>query len=266
MGSIAHPPDRETRISRIAARQKLLITFAQLRDCGLSRNAIAARARSGRLYRLHLGVFAAHPPPHSREQTWLAAVLACRPGALLSDEPSALLQNLLSEGPVLPQVTVAGSTSRSRPGLVVHRRLVDPRDIRRVDGIPCTSADRILIDLAPRRGQHELELIMVAADSLGLLKRHRLAELVEERRGRPGMPKLEALLALEPRIARSELEVLFDPVWRAAGLPRPLFNHQRLALAGWTPHRFVRRAVKEEPLHVAERLLLLASLPQRTAR
>ena len=37
----------------------------------------------------------------------------------------------------------------------------------------------------------------------GLLKRGRLAELVAERRGRPGIPKLERLLALEPAVTRS---------------------------------------------------------------
>ena len=62
---------------------------------------------------------------------------------------------------------------------------------------------------------------MVRAASAGFLKRHRLAELVAEHRGRPGIRRLEVLLALEPRLARSELELLFDPVWRGAGLPRP---------------------------------------------
>jgi hypothetical protein len=228
----------------------------------------------------------------------LAAVLACGPGALLSDEPSALLQGILEDGSAAAQVTVPLDRRPRRPGITVHRRAIDPRDIRRFDGIPCTSADRTLVDISPRLGRDELERVLVTAESLGFLRRHRLAELVAENRGRPGIRRLEDLLALEPRIARSELELLFDPVWRGAGLPRPLFNHvvaglevdvvwpelrmvveldsqrfhgdwiaaerdrdrdQRLALAGWACHRFVRRVVARDPSGTAARLRLLAA-------
>ncbi len=53
----------------------------------------------------------------------------------------------------------------------------------------------------------------------------RLAELIEERHGRPGVHKLASLIALEPAIIRSDLELHFLPVWRAAGVERPLVNH-----------------------------------------
>ena len=107
----------------------------------------------------------------------------------------------------------------------VHRSAVDPRDRRRVQGIPCTSADRTLIDLAPTCDAGELETLLVAAESLGLLKRGRLAELVAEREGRPGIKRLTALLELEPAIARSWPEVHFLPVCRLAAVPRPVLNH-----------------------------------------
>jgi very-short-patch-repair endonuclease len=67
--------------------------------------------------------------------------------------------------------------------------------------------------------------MLVAAESLGLLKRRRLAELVDERRGRPGIGKLAGLLQLEPAIARSGLEVDVLPLWRIAGVARPLVNY-----------------------------------------
>ncbi len=116
-------------------------------------------------------------------------------------------------------------TGRDRPGIRVHRGEIDPRDLRIVDGIRCVSADLVLVDLAPTLEEPELEVVLVAAESKGLLKRERLRELVAERRGRPGMPKLERLLALEPAIVRSDLELLMLPVSRIAGLERPLINH-----------------------------------------
>ena len=193
MVKIAH---RDTRIAEIAARQKRLITIAQLLDLGVSRGAVAGRCRSGRLWAVHAGVFALDPPPWERRRVWLAAVLAGGPGTLLSDEPAAMLQGLLADGPLAAQITVDRSRSILRPGITVHRRPIDPRDIRRVDSIPCTSADRTLVDISPRLDEPQLERIMVAAESLGLLKRHRLAELTAEHRGRPGIHKLESLLAL----------------------------------------------------------------------
>jgi hypothetical protein len=215
---------RERAVATIAARQLRLINASQLRESGYSRNAIHNAANRGRLQRLHHGVYATHPPPFSREQRWLAAVLACGPGALLSHEPSAILQGFLESGTPIPHVTVPTGRGRSRHGLVVHRGLVDPRDRRRIGSIPCTSADRVIVDLAPSLDEAGIERLLVAAESLGLVKRGRLCELVEERRGRPGIGRLTTVLALEPALTRSDLEAMFMPVWRLANVPRPRVN------------------------------------------
>lgn len=148
------------------------------------------------------------------------------PDAFLSDEPAAVLQRIGVEAVPFPvHVTVSGTRIHGRDGIVVHRRApLDPRDIRRIDGVPCVSVDLVLVQLAPQRSEVELEIMLVAAESLGLLKRGRLTDLVEERRGRPGIHKLARLLELEPAVARSELELMFLPLWRLAGVPRPQVN------------------------------------------
>jgi hypothetical protein len=107
----------------------------------------------------------------------------------------------------------------------VHRGTVDPRDLRIVDGIRTVSADVVLVDLAPNLAEAQLEVVLVAAESKRLLKRGRLRELAADRRGRPGIPKLERLLGLEPAIVRSELELRMLPIARTAGLERPRVNH-----------------------------------------
>lgn len=173
----------------------------------------------------HRGVYALHPPPYSREQLWLAAVLACRPDSILSDWPSAAHLGIY-DGPVFgPHVTVAGGRGRSRPGITVHDRgPIDPRDLRVVRSIPTASAALTIVQLAPHHSAIELEVMAVAAESKRILNRGRLAELVAERIGRPGIHKLLPLLKLAPRMSKSDLELLFIPVVEAAGLPRPLLN------------------------------------------
>lgn len=209
----------------VAKRQHGLIRSDQLAEIGLAGASVRKRCKAGRLYRVHHGVYSLAPPPLSRHQIWLGAVLACGTDALLSHEPAAILQGFLQHGSLVPEITVPGGTGRSREGIVVHRSFVDTRDRRRVAGIPCVSADRVLVDLTPSCEPADLEVLLVAAESLGLLKRGRLAELVAERAGRPGIGKLAALLAHEPGIARSWPEVHFLPVCSLAGVPHPVQNH-----------------------------------------
>lgn len=216
----------EGQIGRIAARQLRLITGTQLSSAGLSPSGIRSRAARGRLFRLHPGVYATHPPPYSLQQRWLAAVLACGPGSLLSDWPAAGHWGIAPPGsPLAAHVTVPSGRGRSRAGITVHQRPVDPRDVRRKDGIPLTSVDLVLVHLSPAVETPELERMLVAAESLKLLNRRRLAELLEERRGRPGTNRLLPLLAQRPALTRSDLELLMLPIVRAATVARPLLNH-----------------------------------------
>ena len=169
------------RIAELGGRQHGLVTTAQLAELGLSRPAIHKRVAKGRLFRVHRGVFSLTPPPLTKHQVWLAAVLAHGPHALLSDISSAELCGYADTSSLIAHVAVPEGSVRHREGVSVHRRSVDPRDVRMRDGILCTSADRTLIDLAPHRTEAELETLLVAAESLRLLKRNRLAELIEER-------------------------------------------------------------------------------------
>jgi Transcriptional regulator, AbiEi antitoxin len=65
------PPDAV--VARVAARQRNLVTFAQLLAAGLSRNAVAHRVRTGRLHRVLHAVYAVGTPflapPRGRSST-----------------------------------------------------------------------------------------------------------------------------------------------------------------------------------------------------
>lgn len=270
----ANQRSRDGQIVAIAGTQH------QLNWIGFSRSSIHERVAEGRLFRIHSGVYSLTPPPHFKHQCWLAAVLACGPGALLNGISSAELCGYADTTSLTSHVAAPRGSGRTREGVSVHRQVIDARDVRRVDGIPCVSADRTLIDLAPQRTEAELEILLVAAESLALLKRNRLAELIDELRGRPGVAKLASLIALEPAIVRSDPELLFLPIWREAGIERPLVNFP-IAVEGrvlevdfaWPVERFVVELDSqrfhgdwESAARDRERDLLLALAGTRTQR
>jgi hypothetical protein len=221
---------RERWLADLAGRQHDLLSMAQLRYAGVGESTARRRVACDRLFRVRRGVFSTHPPPFDTRQLWMAAVLAGGAGTLLSDWPSAELQQIAPpDHPPSPaiHITVPGYGGRTKSnGLVVHRRgPIDPRDRRTVDGIPVASADLTLIHLAGQVSETELEQILVAADSLGILKRRRLAELIAANQKFAGRARLRALLALPPARVRSDKELYLIPLYRNAGLPRPAFNH-----------------------------------------
>ncbi len=109
-------------IAGIAARQHGVLTFAQLVGAGLSRGAIARRAAAGRLHRVHRGVYAVGHVGLSNEGRWMAAVLVCGLGAVLSHRSAAELWTLLGPAGGLIDVTVPTVNGRGRrSGLRIHR-------------------------------------------------------------------------------------------------------------------------------------------------
>ncbi len=297
--------DLERRIAREAAQRRNLITAKRLRELGLSANGIRSRAATGRLHPLLRGVYSIAPPPFARRQRWLAALLASGPGSLLSHFQGAALLGIAAEPTGPTHVTVppgSGRRSGQRGGIVVHRSAVAPRDTAGRDGIPCTSAARTIVDLAALLGPAELEPLLIAADSLRILNRRRLLELVEESSGRRGIRTARALLAADRVRVRSSLEIDLLQIIRTAGLPEPIVNgrvagievdfhwpsarlvaeadgwrfhggreranadrdrDQRLLVAGWRVLRFTRDQIAAQPQECARRLAAAATCSGR---
>src|SRR5215213_3742691 len=82
-------------IARIADEQHGVVTTAQLVRAGLTKSAIAKRARAGRLHRIHRGIYAVGHRARSHKALWMAAVLSCGPGAALSHGAAAVHWGLL---------------------------------------------------------------------------------------------------------------------------------------------------------------------------
>ncbi len=120
MGNKCATADAE--IARWAAQQHGVVTARQLAAAGLGRTAISKRVQRGRLHRLHRGVYAVGHRAPSNERRWIAAVLACGDGAVLSHGSAAALWGLLRpfQGPVDVAVPTAGGR-RQRAGIHIHR-------------------------------------------------------------------------------------------------------------------------------------------------
>lgn len=205
--------------------QRQLLTATQLQQrIGFSPGAVQHRIEAGRLFTVFAGVYSLSPPPFPAEQRLLAATLACGPGTVVSDGAAGWLHGFRPSpsGPI--DVISPTGSGRSRRGIQVHRRDLDPLDATRRRGLPCTSPTRTIIDLAASVSLAELEQILLLADSRGLIDGRRLRTLVRERRGRPGAPRLRTVLGFGEPFVRSPIEVLYRQICRRIGVEEPLVN------------------------------------------
>jgi predicted transcriptional regulator of viral defense system len=112
----------DSRIAQIASRQHGVLSLTQLMVAGVDRNAISRRVKAGTLYRVHRGVYAVGHPALSREGRWLAAVLACGAGAVLSHLSAGALWRIASWPGEQIDVTVPRRGGRkSRQRIRLHR-------------------------------------------------------------------------------------------------------------------------------------------------
>ena len=206
-----------------------MLRLDQLIAEGLTPRGVAHRVEAGRLFRLHSGVFATHPPPYSRHQLYLAAVYAGGPGSTLSDLPAAAVLRIFETSPLPAQITNRSGRGRSCRGIVVHRRKLDPRDVTVRHGIPCTTPARTILDCSRILDAEGTEELLMAADSLRILDRRRLEQLVEHH----GSRHLRPLLSDDPQITRSRNERRLSSICRQFGIPRPETDH-RIDTAGRT--------------------------------
>src|SRR5437588_2802942 len=134
----------EKAIATTAAQQHGHVTRQQLLSLGLGEKAVTYRVRSGRLHRIHPGIYAVgHRRLHPLDRSH-AAVLACGPGAVLSHVSAASLWGFFKRWEEPFEVTVAAN--RRPKSIRVHRCALTPADKARQLGIPVTSPARTVLD------------------------------------------------------------------------------------------------------------------------
>ena len=219
------PTTVDGRIFEAARRHHGVISHAQLERLGLSREAIKSRLRRGRLAPLHRGVYALGPILKP-EGFWLAAVLACGLGAVLSHRAAAAHWGLLAAAGRV-DVSVPSRNGRAcRRGIAIHRPLrLGPDDVTVHDGIPITTVARTLLDLAATSPRRVLDRAVNEAEVLRLFDLFALElAAVGHRGGRKAGAAVERYDPLMG-LTRSELEKRFLELCRDAGLSAPLVNY-----------------------------------------
>jgi very-short-patch-repair endonuclease/predicted transcriptional regulator of viral defense system len=209
---------------RLAGAQHGVLTRDELLELGFSDKGIKHRVSTGRLHPVMAGVYAVgrrELTPHGR---WMAAVLACGDGALLSHRSAAELWGIGHEWERRIDVTVRRRTKIRRKGLKVRcRPSLDARSFVHRHGIPITNPVQTLIDLATELKPLRLERAVNEADKLDLVDPETLRRALDSHGGEPGVKKLATLLDRHTfRLSDSDLEVPFRPIAMAAGLPVPL--------------------------------------------
>lgn len=219
-------PPVDLAIARLADAQHGVVSLAQLRALGLSSSAVRSRVATGRLHRLHRGVFAVGRRNVTLRGRWLAAVLGCGPGAVLSHRSALELYGAAKPSRRLPSVTVPG-VRRKREGIRLHRSsTLTLEDITVVDAVPCTSVARTLIDFVDVARPRELARAVEELERTGLFDGNAVDRVLRKANGRRGAGRLRAALAewTSPAFTRSEAERRALALIEAAALPRPNVN------------------------------------------
>lgn len=216
-------PDRE--VAKLMRTQHSLVTADEALRAGMTRPQIRHRVRAGEWIRLHTEVYASAHAPVTAEQALLGACLAAGPTSAASHLSAAWLLGLVKHPPDRPEITIPYDRALRLDGVTVHRsRDLDPDRVLHRRGIPYTDPLRILTDLAEQLDTDELTIVVDRALSGGPVT---TAGLEQEsgrrrRRGRPGPPRLLALLESRGMIGGPEpsvLEAQAMRLFRRCGIP-----------------------------------------------
>ncbi len=220
-------PPLDVLISRLAERQHGVVSLPQLQFLGLSARAVRDRVAAGRLTRIHRGVYAVGHGRLTIRGYWMAAVLAYGPKAVLSHRSAAALHGIRPDNRAKTDVTVPGRSVRQRPGIQVHvSTTLEPADITEIDGIPCTSLARTLLDLAEVIDRQGVERAVSQAEVNRVFDLRAVEDVLVRAAGRRGAAVLRSVLAQYdgPTLTDKELEERFLALCRGASLPSPAVN------------------------------------------
>jgi very-short-patch-repair endonuclease len=212
------------RVWEKAWQQHGLVSRRQLLALGLTPKAIERAVAAGRLHRTEWrGVYVVGRPELTKYGRLMGAVLCFEPAVLSHATAGELWRIWKPRAREIHLSVPAEGRRRNRKGVVVHRRVVlESHDLTRERGIPVTTPLRTVIDLATGCDRAEGERLINEADARNLLRFDTLRDRLEGYRGQAGVPLLLRILDRDTFVlSESELERLFVPLARRAGLPKP---------------------------------------------
>jgi very-short-patch-repair endonuclease/predicted transcriptional regulator of viral defense system len=224
--------DTNRALADIARAHHQLIRTDLAAMAGVSRDALERRVAAGLLDHIDRDLFRISASDRSWHQRALAAVWMQGPTALLSRRAAVRLWRL--DG--IPQAPIEVLTERwarrqRRPDVNVHEtKQLLAVDRTELEGIPCTTVVRTLLDCAGVLHPFRVEQLLEDALRKRLCTAPEVADrfIPFARRGRRGTRTMRALL--EERVGRdvptmSEFERRFLGALRPSGLPLPQLQY-----------------------------------------
>jgi hypothetical protein len=185
-------------LARMATRAHGIVTRTGLLEAGVTPEQIKSRLRKGSLIAEHRGVYRVGHRAPSAESRYLAAVLACGEGALLSGLAAAHLLGLL-KGPA-PAAEVTAPTERRVQGVKTRRvRRTDADAGVRCRGVPVAPVARTLVDIAGRLDEESLKRACHEAGVRYRTTPAEVAALLNRRPNSRGARQLRRILEGESR-------------------------------------------------------------------
>ncbi len=202
-----------------------IITTSEAQALGMERSTLARRVRSGVLTRVKRGVYAL---PGNGIAFEVDLIAACRRlDAVVSHQSAGLLHEFDGIPWSPPTVTVPHRLTHEFPGIYVHQSTdISDEEVRVIRGLPVTSAERTIIDLAAVLSESRLDWVLDRALASGAVDLDRLSELFASvaRRGKPGTVKTRVMLEKRDQSyvpPDSVLEQRLLGIVVRYGLPRP---------------------------------------------
>ena len=201
-----------------------VVSRTQLLDLGYTRREIEYRLHNGRLHHLTNGVYAVGRRELTPYGRWMAALLACGDGALLSHRSAAELWGIGREENRRIDVTITRRSTVRRVGIKVRSRHALPsQSLTHRFEIPVTSPVQTLIDMATELKIIRLERAVNEADKRDLVDPETLRRSLDAYAGMPGVATLRTMLDRHTfRLSDSDLEIYFRPLAVASGFVLPL--------------------------------------------
>lgn len=219
-----HPRPGEV-VEALASRQYGMVSRAQLLEANVSPGTVRSWLRSGRLRRVHRGVYSTTSLEieHAME---MAALLACGPHAYLGCRSAAAIRGIMRPPENLVEVVVTKGRVASRPGIRVRNLELRPDEVTTWERLRTTTPARTLYDLARVLPGRELEQAVEEAFALRIVDLPVIRAVLAGRESAPGAARLRRLVEGDrlPLVTRSEAEKLFLDLLRRARLARPRTN------------------------------------------
>jgi predicted transcriptional regulator of viral defense system len=229
---------RERALAARAADQHGVVAFGDLLNLGYSSDQIQRLADAHSLHRVHRGVYAVGHKLLTARGHWMAAVLSRGPDALLSHRSCGALRSIRRTSITYVEVTVPSQRAQIEGVRTYVSGRLEPQDRDEIDGIPCTSLARTLLDLAAILPRRDVERACDEAEVQELFDLTAVEDVLARSRGCRGSATLRAVLAehrIGTTLTRRGLEELTLTVLDHFRIPRAEVNMRVYCRPGVMP-------------------------------